>query len=775
MSEVCFSLGKNKFDNKPEQMSCISFSEFKNFVISERSDAKGKTFICSPLALSKHHQNPKKFPGENTWRLKSNVKKRQFLAFDFDDFASREHFIQTLDWMNSFDGFGYTTASHTETSPRARIILSISKALDRDMIIRLSEHLEKQLSQSIGTKNIVVDQSVYRGEQPIYTPLVDAEIFHFEGNVVDIDGNIETQFNSEQVIESTMGELGFFSPPNQIKDGEGREQTILRYAGSLRAEGVPQRVIEKICLDYSANHIIPPLEKAIVLDRTRRYASSNSTHEDWQKPQTLGNTLPPVPALNLKILPNAVREFVEDTSDLMQSPPEFLAVPLMISAAAALGNQWAIVPKRKDHSWTVSPVLWGAIIGRPGTKKSPCLSRAIKPILEIEKQLSDEHMKRLQSFHADKILYEAQLKKAKSQAIQTGAPPSISLPPEEPKPERLIVNDITVQKLTDILQGSPSGALVLQDELVGLLETLDATGQEGARSFYLTAWNGNQSFRVDRIGRGSLVIERLSLCVLGGMQPGKLQRYVEQAVSGGKFDDGLMQRFQLLVWPDIPKEWVDIDRPQDPDAFEKVRNCILALRTLEPDHIGAHTHIFDNIPYLRFSEGGQVIFNAARKAYETQVRSGKLHPAMEAHLSKYPSMIAALSLVIHLIDYQTPYVSAEATEKAVEWSKYLLGHAKRAYNFSSKEISSGTLQLSKRILDKSIPDNFTAREIYRHGWRGLSNPDEVAHCLEQLENCRWIKGVKTNSKTKKTVIYQINPRLFNDANLSVLSGAKQVG
>ena len=138
-------------------------------------------------------------------------------------------------------------------------------------------------------------------------------------------------------------------------------------------------------------------------------------------------------------------------------------------------------------------------------------------------------------------------------------------------------------------------------------------------------------------------------------------------------------------------------------------------------------------------------------------------------------MIAALSLVIHLIDYQTPYVSAEATEKAVEWSKYLLGHAKRAYNFSSKEISSGTLQLSKRILDKSIPDNFSAREIYRNGWRGLSNPAEVAHCLEQLENCRWIKGVKTNSKTKKTVIYQINPRLFNDANLSVLSGAKQVG
>ena len=60
------------------------------------------------------------------------------------------------------------------------------------------------------------------------------------------------------------------------------------------------------------------------------------------------------------------------------------------------------------------------------------------------------------------------------------------------------------------------------------------------------------------------------------------------------------------------------------------------------------------------------------------------------------------------------------------------------------------IEISKRILDKSIPDNLTAREIYRNGWRGLSNPTGIAHCLEQLENCGWIKGEKANSKTKKT-------------------------
>ena len=73
-------------------------------------------------------------------------------------------------------------------------------------------------------ENIVVDRSVCHARTTNLPPLVDAEIFHFEGNVVDIDGNIETQFNSEQIIESTMGELDFSPPPNQIKDGEAESR-----------------------------------------------------------------------------------------------------------------------------------------------------------------------------------------------------------------------------------------------------------------------------------------------------------------------------------------------------------------------------------------------------------------------------------------------------------------------------------------------------------------------------------------------------------------------
>ena len=69
------------------------------------------------------------------------------------------------------------------------------------------------------------------------------------------------------------------------------------------------------------------------------------------------------------------------------------------------------------------------------------------------------------------------------------------------------------------------------------------------RAFYCEAWNGTGAYTYDRIGRGTLHIRAACLSVLGGIQPGPLERYL-RAVFAGRGDDGLLQRFQLAVWPD---------------------------------------------------------------------------------------------------------------------------------------------------------------------------------------------------------------------------------
>ena len=71
--------------------------------------------------------------------------------------------------------------------------------------------------------------------------------------------------------------------------------------------------------------------------------------------------------------------------------------------------------------------------------------------------------------------------------------------------------------------------------------------------------------------RGSTFIENHCLSVLGGIQPDKLIAYFEQQISG-LGNDGLLQRFQLLVYPDA-MTWGYRDRYQNKDAL----NAILEL------------------------------------------------------------------------------------------------------------------------------------------------------------------------------------------------------
>ena len=78
---------------------------------------------------------------------------------------------------------------------------------------------------------------------------------------------------------------------------------------------------------------------------------------------------------------------------------------------------------------------------------------------------------------------------------------------------------------------------------------------------------GNSSYTFDRIGRGlHLHIEGLCLSMLGSTQPGRISQYLSRAVRGGRGDDGLIQRFGLLVWPDVSSRWANVDRWPDKDA-----------------------------------------------------------------------------------------------------------------------------------------------------------------------------------------------------------------
>jgi putative DNA primase/helicase len=115
---------------------------------------------------------------------------------------------------------------------------------------------------------------------------------------------------------------------------------------------------------------------------------------------------------------------------------------------------------------------------------------------------------------------------------------------------------------------------------------MDRLGHENDRGFYCEAWNSSGAYTYDRLGRGTLRIEAACVSILGGIQPGPLHAYLHETFAGGG-DDGLIQRFQLAVFPDPPPRWRNVDRWPNIDAKTRAFAIYRRLDPLDPATVTA--------------------------------------------------------------------------------------------------------------------------------------------------------------------------------------------
>ncbi|MBA2883090.1 hypothetical protein HNR65_003447 [Desulfosalsimonas propionicica] len=499
--------------------------------------------------------------------------------------------------------------------------------------------------------------------------------------------------------------------------------------------------------------------------------SQSSTAEPDADPEPLPDELLPVAPFDFALLPNSLRPWAEDICERMQCPPDFIAAGIMAALAGLIGRKVAVRPQARTD-WTVVCNLWALVVGRPGVLKSPALEQALAPVKRLAAMAAERHEQAEAEYQAEamaaKLKKEAAEKQARK-ALEKNPDADLSAlfavgEPAVPQLKRYIANDTSPASLGELLRQNPNGLLVFRDEIVSLLKSLDREGQEEGRGFYLTAWNGDSPYTFDRIGRGlNLHIPAVCLSVLGGTQPGRLSEYIRQAVKGGAADDGLIQRFGLLVWPDTGGKWQDVDRWPDTDAKNQAFKVFDRLDRLNPLKIGAEQDTDqdgapDGPPYLRFEPAALELFQEWRATLENRLR-GELHPALESHFAKYRKLIPSIALINHLADNGTGPVSEQATLQALAWGEYLETHAQRAYgSVSQPEITVATAILG-RIKKGDLKTPFTKWEVWRPGWAKLTDKDQVKEALTLLEAYGWIfrERIEATGGRPKTV-YHVNER-----------------
>ena len=492
---------------------------------------------------------------------------------------------------------------------------------------------------------------------------------------------------------------------------------------------------------------------------------------NWPDPQPVPDDLSSVKCFDVNLLPATIGPWVADIADRMQCPVEFPAVAAMVGMAGLVGRKIGIRPKQKD-SWTVVPNLWGMLIGRPSMMKSPPLKETLRPIRQMTQVALDEHRKAYQEFQAEQTLHEirtANVKKQIADALKKeGADVGKlqddlkqQLQPESPKRRRYTVNDATVEKLGEILSENPNGVIMERDELMGFLKSLERPGQEAARAFYLEAWTGDGEFETDRIGRGNVRIDGVCLSIIGTIQPGPLGLYLHEAIRGGTGDDGLMQRFQLAVWPDDPGPWQVVDRAPNTDARNAAFKVFMRLDEMTADAAGAKADVFDDsgVPFLRFTPAAQQRFYAWMLERENRLRGGQEHPALESHLTKYRSLIPSLALLTHLAEGRSGGVGIDALERSLGWSDYLESHARRIYSQGMEPAAAAARSLAKRIQKGEVADAFTLRDIYRNHWSMLGDKPAVEMATGLLVELDWLRQQQVQTGGMPKLVFHINPKV----------------
>lgn len=493
----------------------------------------------------------------------------------------------------------------------------------------------------------------------------------------------------------------------------------------------------------------------------------------WSDPVPLPDNLPPVKPLHRDMLPGPLAEWIFDIAERMQVPPDFPAAAALVALSAVIGRGCGIHPKERDD-WLVVPNLWGGIVGRPSLMKSPSMSEAQKPLYRLVHEADQEHETAQNQHTATQIIAKHKkaaaetrlkeaIKKNQQQAIETITEELTQIEADTPPAHRrYVTTDGTTEKIGELLRDNPRGLQIVRDELIGWLKSLDKAGREGDRAFYLQAWNGTGSFTVDRIARGTITVPALCLSIFGAITPGALADYVYQAQKGGAGDDGLMQRFQVMVWPDTPATWQNID--QAPNAQAK-HHAFHIFKKLAGTDCFPESNEVEDLPALRFTPGAQALFNEWRLEQEPLLRGGELPPVIESHLAKYKSLVPSLALIFHLVNVADGIreagspVDEQAALMALIWGEYLESHAWRIYGAATSPGMEAAREIVKRIQKGDIQDGVTIRDVWRHNWTRLTTADEVKAGLIVLQDYEWLTVDRTTTGGRPSEIIRLNPNI----------------
>lgn len=487
--------------------------------------------------------------------------------------------------------------------------------------------------------------------------------------------------------------------------------------------------------------------------------------DEWDDPMEIDR--PDLPSFPVHVLPGPLRAWVTATAEATQTPKDLAGLLALAICAGAVARRVEIMAGRGY----VEPLnLYIAVLLDPANRKSSVFRSATAPLRSIEAELIETAGPGIARALSDRRMREATLKKTEAKAASGDAAAraeALELAEQlatEPMPSmpRLLVDDATAEAV-EVALAAQGGRLVVAGAEGGLFDVMGGRYAGGAANLdcFLKGHAGDD-LRVDRVSRGTLIVDRVCLTLCYAVQPEVLRGMASQRAFRGR---GLIGRFLYGV-PASPLGSRRIDpEPVRDDVAKHYENVVRRLAEI-PER-------FDGPGVLAMSPAAATAF----KAWATEVEAwlgddGRL-ASMRDWGGKLVGLTARLAGVIHLvheIDAPDPVavaIDVDVIKAAIVMARWAVDHATAAIGLMAAD--DGSLDDASyvlRFLRQRCEPEVSRRDVAQHG-RARFDGDQARldRALAVLVDRGWLRVITgdRSGPGRPSVRYRCHPSIAAEA------------
>ena len=453
------------------------------------------------------------------------------------------------------------------------------------------------------------------------------------------------------------------------------------------------------------------------LDASREREEDAELHKQHIQERVKGEVEP----FPLEVLPPSLRAYVEACATALPVPPDFIAVPMLVTAATAIGHSRKIVIKK---SWHEGARLWAAIVANPGSRKSAALGKALDPLHAAQNAFKKEYVTDLETHKAQLQQYEAE---------KAGRKKGDSLPDhpgDAPEMRQNMTTNATFEAIEALHGKNPRGLVFYQDELSGWVKGMDQYkgGKGSDRQNWLSSWTGIPTIN-NRKNQLAGMIPDPYINVVGSIQPDVLPTLKTEQVADG-FVDRILFSYPK---PISSKTGFRFDDDVSDEVVAGYRRVIDTLSNLEQVET---VDGFQPKP-LQMTTAAKEIFTEWIDEHTARLEAPELDNQLRDVYGKMSGYCARFALILHLLAYANGVepdetISEASVKKAGALAEYFMSHAERVHKQLTDSKEEKILKAVYDYIDRQPQRRCTPRDLVHAKVPGCVSAKATKTLLEKL-------------------------------------------